>query len=359
MSFITETLKTGRNSTADLLKGIAVILMIQVHLTELFALQEIYDGTFGRISLFLGGPPAAPLFMLVMGYFAVYKSSPSKKLLIRGIKLLGGGLLLNIGLNFNLLVSIFTGGYYYYLDPWKYIFGADILPLAGLSLILFSLITRIFKSSYIAYFILAVVIVSVQPYLPVFGSDGHSWLLYINAFLWGNIEWSYFPLVPWIAYPLTGAGFYYLQKSFSYRNEKIKMIYLFLWVIFIIFTIGYGIKIASDLKIYYHHNTLYYLWTIVFLSGFCILVEIINKKYNEKPVMYFQWIGQNVTAAYVFQWIIIGNISPAVYKTQDYPELIFWFAGIIAAVTFMIYMFLRYKNNRRENNTENKVRIAQ
>lgn len=359
MSFKTETLKASRNSTADLLKGIAVILMIQVHLTELFALQHIYDSTFGRISLFLGGPPAAPLFMLVMGYFAVYKSSSSKKLLIRGLKLFCGGLLLNIGLNFNLLVSIFTGGYYYYLDPWKYVFGADILSLAGLSLIVFSLIFRIFKSSYILYFIFAVVIVSVQPYLPVFGSVENSWLMYINAFLWGNFEWSYFPLVPWAAYPLTGAGFYYLQKSFSYRNEKIKMLYLLLWIIFTMFTIGYGINVASDLKVYYHHHTLYYLWTIIFLSGFCLLAGIITKKYSGHAVIYLQWVGQNVTAAYVFQWIIIGNISPAVYKTQNYTDLIFWFAGIVAAVTFMIYMFLRYKHNRKKNNIENKVRIVQ
>ena len=58
-----------RSFTADLLKGMAVLAMIQVHLMELFARQEVYDSLTGKISLFLGGIPAAPVFMAVMGYF--------------------------------------------------------------------------------------------------------------------------------------------------------------------------------------------------------------------------------------------------------------------------------------------------
>jgi hypothetical protein len=34
-----------REQTADLLKGVGVLLMIQVHLTELFATQEFYHST--------------------------------------------------------------------------------------------------------------------------------------------------------------------------------------------------------------------------------------------------------------------------------------------------------------------------
>jgi len=57
--------------TADIAKGIAVVLMIQVHLTELFAIPEWYEGVAGKLSLFLGGPPAAPVFMFLMGFFCL------------------------------------------------------------------------------------------------------------------------------------------------------------------------------------------------------------------------------------------------------------------------------------------------
>jgi len=43
----------SRNRTADLLKGVAVILMVQVHIVELFAQQSIFDSFAGSIFFFL------------------------------------------------------------------------------------------------------------------------------------------------------------------------------------------------------------------------------------------------------------------------------------------------------------------
>ena len=64
-----QFLNSNRNQTADLLKGLAVIFMIQVHLIELFARQDIFSSNIGSVLLFFGGPPAAPIFMAVMGYY--------------------------------------------------------------------------------------------------------------------------------------------------------------------------------------------------------------------------------------------------------------------------------------------------
>lgn len=60
----------NRNCAADLLKGTAVVLMIQVHIVELFAQPSVLENWIGRASLFLGGPPVAPVLIAVMGYFA-------------------------------------------------------------------------------------------------------------------------------------------------------------------------------------------------------------------------------------------------------------------------------------------------
>ncbi|MBU2466561.1 MAG: DUF1624 domain-containing protein, partial [Bacteroidetes bacterium] len=83
--------KSQRLLLPDLLKGIAVVLMIQVHLTELFARPAFFDSVAGKVSLFLGGPAAAPVFMAVMGYFLAWKAVSSKNLFLRGIKLIGLG----------------------------------------------------------------------------------------------------------------------------------------------------------------------------------------------------------------------------------------------------------------------------
>lgn len=99
MSPSDATTSALRNGTADLLKGVAVVLMIQVHLFEQFATIDLFEGIAGRVSLFFGGPPAAPVFLAVMGYFISHSRKTTAHQIRRGILLILGGILLNIGLN--------------------------------------------------------------------------------------------------------------------------------------------------------------------------------------------------------------------------------------------------------------------
>ncbi|MCX7611334.1 MAG: heparan-alpha-glucosaminide N-acetyltransferase domain-containing protein, partial [Ignavibacterium sp.] len=140
-----------RNQTADLLKGIAVLFMIQVHITESFLFQRLQQETFGKISFFLGASPAAPVFMIVVGYFLSLK----KNLLYyieRGVVLFLCGILLNIGMNFFSLVKYFQSEIIGE-NPLEYIFGVDILPFAGLSIIIIGLLKEIFYDRYYLYLI--------------------------------------------------------------------------------------------------------------------------------------------------------------------------------------------------------------
>ena len=59
----------------DVLKGFAVFLIVPVHILELFINYPGRESVFGKILLFLGGPFAVPVFMMIMGYFI----SKSKK----------------------------------------------------------------------------------------------------------------------------------------------------------------------------------------------------------------------------------------------------------------------------------------
>lgn len=53
----------------DLLKGFAVFLIVLVHILETFIDFPGRESVFGKALLFLGGPIAVPVFMMVMGYF--------------------------------------------------------------------------------------------------------------------------------------------------------------------------------------------------------------------------------------------------------------------------------------------------
>ena len=124
-----------RDKFPDMLRGIAVILMIQVHITEVFANDQFREGFWGQLSLFFGGLPAAPVFMFLMGWFAIARSS-NIKLFFRGVLVFLVGFLLNIGLNLALIISVLVG--HQKADLWPYLFGVDIFSLAGLSLIIIS-----------------------------------------------------------------------------------------------------------------------------------------------------------------------------------------------------------------------------
>lgn len=233
----------------DLLKGLAVVLMIQVHITELFVTPLVYDSLAGKISLFLGGVPAAPLFMAVMGYFVVRGRKSSLQLLRRGGQLLVYGLLLNIGLNLHLLIKILNGTYT--LNPLEYIFGVDILFLAGFSLMAMALLLKIKKHRRMALAGLAVLVAALTPVV-----TKSEWSPYLAAFIGSYAPWSYFPLFPWLAYPLTGAAFYYLaQVSWVQKFQR----YFFIVALLVfVFLFGKGFSVSTTLAAYYHHNLVFY-----------------------------------------------------------------------------------------------------
>src|ERR1035437_1781044 len=145
----------NRTQTADLLKGIAALLMIQVHIIELFAAQNIFDSNIGKVLLFLGGPPVAPVFIIIFGYFIAQSKKSTTQLIFRGIKIIFLGLFLNTALNFNLIISVIKGKFN--IDIWPYILGCDILPLAGLSIIIIALLKKNLDKSLIAIIVLILI----------------------------------------------------------------------------------------------------------------------------------------------------------------------------------------------------------
>jgi len=111
----------------DLLKGLAILFMIQVHIMELFIDYAGRESIVGKVSLFLGGPFTAMVFMIVMGYLVAKSQKTTVQTLLRGLKIFVLGFFLNIGLNFHLLLKIKYDGWPY--NPLEYIFGVDILNI--------------------------------------------------------------------------------------------------------------------------------------------------------------------------------------------------------------------------------------
>lgn len=334
-----------RTQTADVLKGIAILLMIQVHIVELFASQELYNSESGHILLFLGGPPVAPIFMTVFGYFVFASNKSTIQLVSRGVKIILLGMLLNLALNANLIFKVFREGWN--INIWPYVFGVDVLLFAGLSLIVIAVSRKIIEKH--VFIVLAII-----PLILILGEYVFTYipenviLKYITSFIYGSTEWSYFPLFPWLAYPLSGVVLYQLQQKFDFRFfylPKTKLLFGSVFLLFLAFTIKYAINVSSNLQQYYHHGLLYFIWVILFCFFYALLVHELNTHLGESIVFkYLKWLGKNVTLIYVIQWIIIGNIATEVYKTVSTPVyLAACFLGIVFVTCVSTYLVLKLK----------------
>ncbi|MFZ4724909.1 MAG: acyltransferase family protein [Paludibacter sp.] len=333
-----------RISLPDTTKGIAVLLMIQVHIMELFAKQEIYDSSRGSISLFFGGIPAAPIFLLLMGYFLAYSKKRPTEIALRGVRLFFGGLLLNIGLNLNLLYKIFYENWN--LNPLHYVFGADILTLAGLSLLCFAIIQKITTNRYFIYFGLAIVIALASHFIYPNQFEDHS-LRYIFSFFVGGTSWSFFPLVPWLSFPLLGFGIKLLNDKLvitALLNKSWSKYIIATLTLILVLTLNIAITITNNLAEYYHFDFLFFLWSISFIICWLYLLYYIEKKFRKTLVVhYLQFLGKNVTVVYVIQWLIIGNLATTFYKSKEFDQWALWVLFITIAASSLTYLWVKLR----------------
>ncbi|MDP6118224.1 MAG: heparan-alpha-glucosaminide N-acetyltransferase domain-containing protein [Planctomycetota bacterium] len=334
--------QTTRNATADLLKGLAVLLMVQVHVMELFAFPSVSEGIAGRISLFLGGPPVAPVFLAVMGYFLLPASREFSFVRNRGIKLVLLGILLNVGLNLHLFIRIFRGQIQ--LSPWNYIFGVDILFAAGISLILAGLLSKIFRDQYWLWLAAAIAAVVAAPPLNSLLTVGGP-ARFLLAYFGGTYYWSYFPLFPWLAYPLLGISFRYLLANESFAGfvsrKAVLAIIWFVLLVFIGFTAKDAVTTAHSLPLYYHHGSLFFVWTALFMAFWLISCHALSARLgNAQPILWIRWVGKNVTAFYVVQWLIIGNIATAIFQREKLIHCILWSICVITVSSLIVRLWL-------------------
>lgn len=322
----------------DLLKGFAVFLIVPVHILELFIDYPGRESLFGKTLLFLGGPVAVPVFMMIMGYFMARNKKPLKKNILRGVKVFAVGILLNIGLNFNLLLKIKYKGWPY--NPWEYIFGVDILYLAGISIIVLSLLKIIQKGAPIIAVLLFFVFTGLTSTMNdlLMTTDRN----YVLPFIAGTYSWSYFPVFPWLAYPMIGFAFYFMEERMIafIRNQKLLTGTLLLMVAAIVIFFGKtGFSKTIYLPEYYHHTFLYSMWAIGVVTIWVALLWMVYPMFiSLAPGKFFMWLGKNITLFYVIQWLIIGNIATAIYQTQSIGKYVFWFTGIFSVTVFLTWL---------------------
>ena len=327
----------------DLLKGFAVFLIVPVHILEKFIDYPGRESLFGKILLLMGGPVAVPLFMIIMGYFVAMSKKSATQNILRGVLIFILGIFLNIGLNFHLLLKIWTEGWKF--DPLQAIFGVDIFYLAGLSIIILSVLKTLKYGQ--KWIVLAVILLVSGSTSYINGVLMVPERNYILPFIGGGYSWSYFPLFPWLTYPLVGFLFQKKEsqvREFIQKQKIVSIAVLTSVLILVVIFSRFGIETTINLSEYYHHTFLFFMWTLGVDVLWVVLLWFVVQKFSKIPVIVFlRWLGKNITVFYIIQWLIIGNIATAIYQTQELSNYAYWFVPIFLVTIGVTWLYERIK----------------
>ena len=336
-------MNTRRSRTADFLKGMALIAMVQLVLVEYFSQMSILNGLLGKISLFIGGPPAAPVFLAIMGYYIAHQQHTLRYDVIRGLKLIGLGILLNVVRNAYTLFDIFSGKTN--ADVWHIVFGTDILILAGISLVAMAILIKILRGHVLAYLALIIVFLLLQYVIPPVEKMMPGSV--VLPFFYGKYPSAQFPFVPWFAYVLAGYTFYLFKKFFVAdqfkHSQTIKIILGSLSGILLILSLPFGFNVSINSTLFYHHGILFFLFCVNYLFWWLLSANAIVTRVNNKLTGYFEFIGKNVTAFYVIFMILAGNFAVLFQKSLDYLMLFTGFVILLAATSLLVWIWARMR----------------
>ncbi len=343
-----------RFEVLDVLRGLAVVFMVMVHVMNVFADFDGPGETSRVLIDFLGGPPAAPVFMVIMGFLFARKDFMDLSGNIkRGVQLLFIGYLLNF---FRGVVPVFIGkeimqlpaDHFSPMYTYEYLFlTVDILIFAGLAFICMSLIFRFSRKLWM-WELIACAIAFFSSFLwgrgeeiPVLGR--------IIEPLWGNNQdLVTFPLFPWLFFPLQGMVIGKLRDGFS------KHYYLFLLSAGCAAITVAIIPLVKDFDRFFNDYGQMKAAGLFAIGGFVLLwglfIGFLDKFFPARlKTRAISFLGKYLTSFYVIHWMIIGWMRLLIpHGCLSTGMVLAVSLGVTIVSGFLVKFYLRIKLFFRE-----------
>jgi uncharacterized membrane protein len=217
-----------RYTFIDLLRGWAIILMIEPHVFNTFLLPNLKQTGWFSVVSFINGL-IAPAFLFVSGI--VFEISSGSKLDdMRKFKLPFWKKLWRI-------ISIILIGYALHLpykslskiinkstpEQFQSFFAVDVLQCIGAGLLVLFILRLIIRSDKIYHYTLIVLTIVVTAVSPIFWKTEFTNFLHpVFANYFNRLNGSLFPVFPWLNFILAGAIFskYFLDAASNGKEEK-------------------------------------------------------------------------------------------------------------------------------------------
>ncbi|HEX5153920.1 MAG TPA: heparan-alpha-glucosaminide N-acetyltransferase domain-containing protein [Parafilimonas sp.] len=319
----------------DIARGFTVFIMPGVHALMLYGNNAARTSWLGMIFGFLAEGPGAPLFMFLMGtsfYFSKRKNL--LPVLKRAAGLLTVAYLLNF-LKFALLqlFHVLPGDFIkdYGISKgnkgvWELLLTGDILQFATIALVVLGLINKI-KWRYAISLSLIFIIVIISPITTGFEAN------YLLDLFTAEHGLVFFPVFPWLVYPLAGFCSIYLLKK---KNGFWVCFYCGIMLLGISFFLSqlYDIPLTENFYRSRPVATTYHLGVVLMWLWLChIAIKIIEPGMICKL---FYWLSKNILSIYIIQWPIVCWLLPvAGYRVNDIIQTAIWMM-FVSFLSFMI-----------------------
>lgn len=337
---VTGLAKVERVRAFDLARGLAIVFMIGVHVLWHWGAPETWTTPIGQVISFLGGPTAAPVFMFLMGASLAFSSRTSfSSLAIRGLWLFWLGYLLNflrgvipayLGLEARLVtpeqIAPFT-------LPWLAT-TVDVHHMAGLSLIALAGLRVVTRRPGWVWVTLAAAVVLAGPFLRglEFGTpllDGP-----LTPVL-GGAPNVYYAVIPWIAFPLVGAGYGAVMARAGDARGRIRVFRRGALLGAVLCAVGIGLFVVAppsfDVNTYWRMPPPYF----VAITGLVLVwlwacdLAVRHVRANRAFTFLYGW-SANVIAVYFTHWVVVGwGVGVFGFRAQPLEGALL---GIIVAI---------------------------
>ena len=368
-----SAINCGRQKELDLAKCGAILCLALIHcVIECTPEEQLVSGIPYLFDTVIGGPLSATVFMFAMGVGAVYQDSQSTHDgVLRGLRIMLISYMLNI-CRFLIPYLIgygITGDTGKYIDPLLYkVLCNDILLFAGMALVLIVLFRKIklkdWQMAAIAF--AASAAGTMFNGVDVNNALGNILLGYlIGTEDAAGMVMSYFPLLNWLVFPVSG---YIFGKRLLRLKDK-NLFYGILSVICVpVATIYYAVGIVYERGMFGEGQNCYYhlqfsdaVGAILSTLGVLGLCHFLIRHLPEWVSSLSQKISRNITSIYCIHWVLvvyITNLGLYIWRgTQVLPvwQTLLLGAAIEIAAIYIAAIWQRIRKRVRGWKNEKKA----
>lgn len=316
-----SAINCGRQKELDLAKCGAILCLALIHcVIECTPEEQLVSGIPYLFDTVIGGPLGATVFMFAMGVGAVYQDSQSTRDgVLRGLRIMLISYMLNI-CRFLIPYLIgygITGDTGKYIEPLLYkVLCNDILLFAGMALVLISLFRKLklkdWQMAAIAF--AASAAGTMLNGVDVNNALGNILLGYlIGTEDAAGMVMSYFPLLNWLVFPVSG---YIFGKRLLRLKDK-NLFYGILSAICVpVATIYYAVGIVYERGMFGEGQNCYYhlqfsdaLGALLSTIGVLGICHFLIRYLPEWVSSLSQKISRNITSIYCIHWVLVVYIT--------------------------------------------------